>query len=126
MKRKAIKAEYRKNSGSFPDWLKYEVTILSEDGKMSKVPAYGKDLQDALSRVVHDEKVEKVAKTTKRIPDLVWVLMWFGYMFGLVQLTFLYSGYNEFNGLFFICGMLILTTAILSVKNWLRLRNINK
>lgn len=126
MKRKAIKAEYRKNSESFPDWLKYEVTILSEDGKMSKVPAYGKDLQDALSRVVHDEKVKKVAKTTKRIPDLVWVLMWFGYMFGLVQLTFLHSGYNGFNGLFFICGMLILTTAILSVKNWLRLRNINK
>jgi hypothetical protein len=125
-KKKAIHAEYRKTSESFPEWLKYEVTILSEDGKISKVPAYGKDLQDALSRVVHDEKVEKVSKTTKRIPDLVWVLMWFGYMLGLVQLTYSYSGYNEFNGLFFMGGMIILTTAILSIKNWLRLRNIDK
>jgi len=62
MKKKAIHAEYRKISESFPEWLKYEVTILAEDGTTTKVPAYGKDLQDALSRVVHDEKVEKVEK----------------------------------------------------------------
>jgi len=52
--------------------------------------------------------------------------MWFGYMLGLVELTYLISDYNEFDGLFFIGGMLILTTAILSIKNWLRLRNISK
>ena len=60
MKRKAIHAELRKESKTFEGWLKYEVTIQEEDGKTSKVPAYGKDLQDALSRVVHDEKVEKL------------------------------------------------------------------
>ena len=88
--------------------------------------AYGKDLQDALSRVVHDEKVEKITRRTKRVPDLVWVIMWFGYMFGLVQLTILQSGYDEFDGMFFIGGMVILTTAVLSIKNWLRLRNQDK
>ena len=62
MKKKAINAVYRKDSESFPEWLKYEVTILSEDGEISKVPAYGKDLQDALSRVVHDDKVKKIEK----------------------------------------------------------------
>ncbi len=126
MKKKAIHAEYRKTSESFPEWLKYEVTILAEDGTTTKVPAYGKDLQDALSRVVHDEKVEKVEKKVKRIPDIIWVIMWFGYMLGLVELTYLMSDYNEFDGLFFIGGMVILTTAILSIKNWLRLRNISK
>ena len=126
MRKKAIRVEYRKGSESFPEWLKYEVTVLNEDGTTDKVPAYGKDLQDALSRVVHDEKVEKITKKTKRIPDLVWVLMWFGYMFGLVQLTISQSGYNEFDGLFFLGGMVILTTAILSIKNWLRLRNQDK
>lgn len=126
MRKKAIRVEYRKESESFPEWLKYEVTVLNEDGTTENVPAYGKDLQDALSRVVHDEKVEKITRRTKRVPDLVWVIMWFGYMFGLVQLTILQSGYDEFDGLFFIGGMVILTTAILSIKNWLRLRNQDK
>jgi len=126
MRKKAIRVEYREESESFPEWLKYEVTVLNEDGTTENVPAYGKDLQDALSRVVHDEKVEKITKRTKRVPDLVWVIMWFGYMFGLVQLTILQSGYDEFDGLFFIGGMVILTTAILSIKNWLRLRNQDK
>jgi len=126
MRKKAIRVEYRKESESFPEWLKYEVTVLNEDGTTENVPAYGKDLQDALSRVVHDEKVEKITRRTKRVPDLVWVIMWFGYMFGLVQLTILQSGYDEFDGLFFIGGMVILTTAILSIKNWFRLRNQDK
>jgi len=126
MRKKAIRVEYRKESESFPEWLKYEVTVLNEDGTTENVPAYGKDLQDALSRVVHDEKVEKITKRTKRVPDLVWVIMWFGYMFGLVQLTILQSGYDEFDGLFFLGGMIVLTTAILSIKNWLKLRNQDK
>jgi len=52
--------------------------------------------------------------------------MWFGYMIGLIELTYLTSENNKFDGLFFIGGMVILTTAILSIKNWLRLRNIEK
>lgn len=126
MRKKAIRVEYRKESESFPEWLKYEVTVLNEDGTTENVPAYGKDLQDALSRVVHDEKVEKITRRTKRVPDLVWVIMWFGYTFGLVQLTILQSGYDEFDGLFFLGGMIVLTTAILSIKNWLKLRNQDK
>jgi hypothetical protein len=126
MKRKAIHAELRKESKSFEGWLKYEVTILEEDGKTTKVPAYGKDLQDALRRVVHDEKVEKIEKKAKRIPDFLWVILWFGYVLGLVELTMLVSPYNEFDGIFFLAGMAILTTTILSVKNWFRLRNIEK
>jgi len=126
MRRRAVHAELRKESATFNGWLKYEVTIQEEDGSIDKVPAYGKDLQDALGRVVHDEKVLRIENKTKRIPDLVWVIMWFGYMIGLVELTYLTSEYNGFDGLFFIGGMVILTTTILSIKNWFRLRNISK
>ena len=49
MKQKVIDVKYRKGSETFPDWLKYEVTILNEDGTTDLIPAYGKDLQDALS-----------------------------------------------------------------------------
>jgi len=126
MKKKAIHAEYRKTSESFPEWLKYEVTILFEDGSTNKVPAYGKDLQDALSRVVHDEKVEKVTNKTKRIPDLVWIILWFGYILGWTMLTYEVSPYNKFNGLFFLGGIGLITGVTFWLKAWFRQRNINK
>lgn len=126
MKKKAIHAEYRKTSESFPEWLKYEVTILSEDGNTTKVPAYGKDLQDALSRVVHDEKVEKLEKRTKRIPDLVWAVLWFGYILGWTILTYEVSPYNKFDGLFFVSGLALITGLTLWAQTWFRRRNIEK
>jgi len=87
MKQKVIDVKYRKDSISFPEWLKYEVTILNEDGTTEQIPAYGKDLQDALSRVAHDKKVEKVSKTTQRFPWWGWALIWFAYLGGLATLT---------------------------------------
>lgn len=126
MKRKAIQAELRKESKTFDGWLKYEVTIQNEDGSVEKVPAYGKDLQDALSRVVHDEKVQKLEKRTKRIPDLVWAVLWFGYMFGWTMLTYEVSPYDKFDGLFFIGGIALITGITVWAKSWFRKRNISK
>ena len=88
MKQKVINATYRKDSNTFPDWLKYEFEILNEDGTTEMIPAYGKDLQDALSRVVHDKKVVQVEQRTKRIPDIVWVVLWFGYILDQVRRLF--------------------------------------
>lgn len=126
MKKKAIKAEYRKDSESFPEWLKYEVTVLNEDGTREKVPAYGKDLQDALSRVVHDEKAKKIGERAKRIPDLVWVALWFGYVIGLVNLTYIFSDYGHFRGLFFAGGLVLISATVIGAKYWLRERNKDK
>jgi hypothetical protein len=126
MKRKAIHAELRKESQTFDGWLKYEVTIQNEDGSTEKVPAYGKDLQDALSRVVHDEKVQKLEKRTKRIPDLVWAVLWFGYMFGWTMLTYEVSPYDKFDGLFFVGGIALITGVTVWAKAWFRKRNISK
>jgi len=126
MKRKAIHAELRKESQTFNGWLKYEVTIQNEDGSTEKVPAYGKDLQDALRRVVHDEKVQKLEKRTKRIPDLVWAVLWFGYMFGWTMLTYEVSPYDKFDGLFFVGGIALITGVTVWAKTWFRKRNISK
>lgn len=126
MKRRAIHAELRKESQTFEGWLKYEVTIQNEDGTTSKIPAYGKDLQDALSRVVHDERVYEIEKKTKKIPDLVWVILWFGYVFGWTMLTYEVSEYDKFDGLFFVSGLLLVTTVILWVKRWFRIKNREK
>ena len=123
MKQKVINAIYRKDSTQFPDWLKYEITLLNEDGTEERIPAYGKDLQDALSRVVHDKKVVAVEEKTKRIPDAVWVILWFGYMLGLIELTYIISPDNEFRGIFFLGGIAVVTTGVLRAKNWFRMRN---
>ena len=78
--RKVLNVKYRKDSKTFPDWMKYEIEILNEDGSIDIIPAYGKDLQDALSRVEHDSKVEKVSKVIKKIPDFIWLVLWFSFI----------------------------------------------
>lgn len=123
MKQKVINATYRKDSQTFPDWLKYEVEILNEDGSTETIPAYGKDLQDALSRVVHDKRVVAVEKRTKRIPDIVWVVLWFGYMVGLTEFTTMLNTSNSIKGIVFVSGTAFITGLTLWAKAWFRLRN---
>ena len=123
MKAKVTNVTYRKDSKTFPSWMKYEVELLHEDGTIEVIPAYGKDLQDALSRVVHDKKVERIEQKTKRIPDLVWVVLWFGYILGWTLLTFELSDYGKFDGLIFIIGIALITSFTLRAKLWFRQRN---
>lgn len=123
MKAKVIKVTYRKDSETFPQWLKYEVTLLHQDGTTQTIPAYGKDLQDALSRVVHDKKVIEIEKRVKRIPEIIWVILWFGYILGLMEFTYLVSPYDRFNGALFLGGMSLITLVTLWGKTWFRMRN---
>jgi len=125
MKRRAINASLRKESQTFDGWLKYEVEIQNPDGTTEMIPAYGKDLQDALSRVVHDEKVVKLEKRAKRIPDGVWAALWFGYILGWTLLTYEISA-EDFEGVFFVSGIVIVSAATLWAKTWFRKRNISK
>ena len=77
-RRMAIKAEWERDSNSAPGFNKYFITIREIDGSVNRVPAYGRDMQDALSRLVKTERAEKLAETTERIPDYVYVLLFLG------------------------------------------------
>ena len=123
MKQKVINAEYRKDSNTFPEWMKYEVTILNEDGTTQKIPAYGKDLQDALSRVVHDKRVKQVEKRTKRIPDLVWIVLWFGYVLALADYSMTMWQSNGVKSIVFLSGLTFITGVTIWAKTWFRERN---
>ena len=123
MKQKVINVEYRKDSNTFPDWMKYEVTILNEDGTTQKIPAYGKDLQDALSRVVHDKRVKQVEKRTKRIPDLVWIVLWFGYVLALADYSMTMWQSNGVKSIVFLSGLTFITGVTVWAKTWFRERN---
>jgi len=81
MKRKAIRAELRKESQNFPGYFKYELDIQEEDGTITEgVPAYGKDLQDALQRTVKHDKIEKAEKVFENLPHWVLIIVFTIYM----------------------------------------------
>lgn len=123
----AVHAELRKESESFNGWFKYEVTIKDVNGGTQVVPAYGKDLQDALSRVVHDEKVIKYRFVFNRVPSLVWIVGWFTVLGGMVWYTTTHRDtLGDTAGLIFLGTITLLTTVTLSVGNWFKLRNTKK
>lgn len=125
--RKVLNVKYRKDSKTFPDWMKYEIEILNEDGSVDIIPAYGKDLQDALSRVEHDSKVEKVSKVIKKIPDFIWLVLWFSFI--SILTTYVMSNLDLFGawaGSIFVGGMLLITGITMSIHNWFTLRNRDK
>jgi hypothetical protein len=126
-KRKVINVTYRKDSQTFPKWMKYEVEILNEDGTTELIPAYGKDLQDALSRVVHDSKVEKVSKVVDKVPTFVWPLIWILSLSGVVNyITTNSSIFGDWVGVAYIGGMLVVSGITLSISNWFNLKNRDK
>ena len=62
-KRKAIDCKLIRPSTSNPGYFKYEVIIEDVEGNTTIQPAYGTDMQDAINRLIWNERVEKV--TTK-------------------------------------------------------------
>ena len=127
MKKKVINVTYRKDSETFPNWMKYEVTLLNEDGTQETIPAYGKDLQDALSRVVHDDRVVGVSKVVDKVPFFVWPFIWLIAVAGLsMWMTVHQEDFGDYIGVGYIVGMSLITFATLSISNWFSLRNKDK
>jgi len=58
-RRKAIDAKLIGESKTSPGYFKYQFTILELDGTTHVMPAYGKDMEDALERLVWVERTEK-------------------------------------------------------------------
>jgi len=124
MKQKVIDVKYRKDSTKFPEWMKYEITLLNEDGSTEIIPAYGKDLQDALSRVVHDSKINKLEPKIKNIPAVVWAMLWFGYVIALSIYSFdLPEGWNAS---IFLLGIALITLTVGYTSIWFKKRNVDK
>lgn len=81
--RRAINGKLREESKDYPGYFKYEFEIREEDGSITKIPVYGVDMQDALSRIVKDEKIKRVKNIIKIIPDWAFILSWFIYLLGV-------------------------------------------
>ena len=110
-RRRAMKCVLLEKSKNHEGYCKYEVTIGEKDGTVHKQPAYGTDMQDALSRLINTERTVKVEKKLERNPFLffvVWLalmalpVIWYGditytpwfvlYMFVSFTTIFLVAG----------------------------------
>ena len=74
-RRKATKAELIRESKDHPGYFKYKVTILEVDGTIHDVPAYGKDMQDAIERLVWVERIDKVTNAKAIMPMFAVLLL---------------------------------------------------
>lgn len=104
-RRRALNCTLIEESKNHPSYFKYDVTIGEKDGTLHKQPAYGKDMQDALSRLMKKEmtvKIERKIESNTGWIFLIWLVMmgtpavlidtgtpWFLlYIFGSVILLF--------------------------------------
>jgi len=77
-RRRAMKAELLKRSRTHQGYCKYMITIGEKDGTIHKQPVYGKDMQDALSRLMKKEltvKVERKIETNTGLVFLAWLVL---------------------------------------------------
>ena len=88
-RRRAIDCKLLKKSETHKGYCKYMITIAELDGTIHKQPAYGKDMQDALSRLMKQEltvKVERKLETNTGLIFLAWlVIMGLPAMNGTIQ-----------------------------------------
>ena len=111
-RRRAIECKIVGKSKKNPGYCKYMITIAELDGTIHTQPAYGTDMQDALSRLMNIERTVKIEKKMERNPllfFLVWMAVmavpvfiesnlaytpWFIlYMFGTFTAMFLFAGW---------------------------------
>ncbi len=65
-RRKAIKCELVRASNSNPGYFKYIIKIQETNGDITEHPVYGVDMQDAISRLIWNERTEMVNKVTNK------------------------------------------------------------
>jgi hypothetical protein len=118
---KAIHAELRKESSTFDGWLKYEVTVEHQDGTQEQIPAYGRDLQDALSRVVHDRKVQHLVKT--KMPHLTILFLTVLTISTFTTIGLSLDTLRSSVGPVIISSIIVLSTLTLSIANWFNIKS---
>ena len=77
-RRRALECKLVEKSKSNPGYLKYMVTIGEKDGTVHTQPAYGKDMQGALNRLINKEltvKVERKLETNTGLIFLSWLVL---------------------------------------------------
>tara|TARA_B100000902_G_scaffold389425_1_gene436560 strand:- start:2655 stop:3050 length:396 start_codon:yes stop_codon:yes gene_type:complete len=78
-RRRAIVCRMIRKSKSNPEYFRYEIVVGETDGTITKHPAYGLDMQDAVSRLLRKERTDKFEKKMERNP-FIFFLIWMAVM----------------------------------------------
>jgi hypothetical protein len=111
-RRRALKCELLRKSDTHKGYCKYMVTIGEKDGTIHKQPAYGTDMQDALSRLINTERTVKIEKKLERNPFLFFIA-WMGVM----AIPVLIHGDMTYTP-WFVVYMFISFTALFAITGW--------
>ena len=111
-RRRAVHAELIRESRDNPGYFRYNITIREKDGTEHVVPAYGKDMQDAIERLIWNERVGKVSKSKIVAPSVAILLL------GVVALSGMFSVIYD-NPLWIagglgICGIFLLISSLVN------------
>tara|TARA_R100000030_G_C3188560_1_gene107751 strand:- start:228 stop:614 length:387 start_codon:yes stop_codon:yes gene_type:complete len=110
-RRRAVDCKLLKKSDTHKGYCKYMVTIAELDGTIHKQPAYGKDMQDALSRLMNTERTIRIEKKLENNP-LLFFLCWMALMaIPVLWNNFIYSPW-------FILYMFGSFTALFAITGW--------
>ena len=107
-RRRAIECELLKRSESHKGYLKYRITLQEKSGEVHEEIAYGKDMQDALSRLVWTERTKKVeSRMGAGWFFLTWCIImgWPALMMDQSQPWYLLYSFGTVFALFGLAGM---------------------
>ena len=85
-KRRALFCKLTGKSDKHNGYYKYLVTVGEKDGEITRHPVYGKDMQDAISRLIKKEltiKVEKKLETGWVFFAWLFAMCWPAVIFGV-------------------------------------------
>ena len=111
-KRRAIECKLERKSNSNPGYFKYNITIREKNGNVHTQPAYGVDMQDALSRLINTERTVKIEKKLERNP-FVFFLVWMAVM---AIPVFIYGDLTYTP--WFVLYMFVSFTALFAITGW--------
>lgn len=97
-RRRALNCKLIRPSRSNKGYYKYQVTIGEKDGTVHTEPAYGKDMQDAISRLIN---IERTNRFENKLNNVWLVVIWLAVM---VWPAILASTYNSPLFLLFAVG----------------------
>ena len=111
-RRRAMKCVLLEKSTKHEGYCKYMVTIGEKDGTIHKQPAYGTDMQDALSRLINTERTVKIEKKLERNPFLFFIC-WLAVM----AIPVLIHGDMTYTP-WFVVYMFISFTVLFAITGW--------
>ena len=103
----AIEVKLERDSQSSPGYRKYMVTLLEPSGDIKKVPTYGRDSQEALSRLNSLYLADKRARALEKIP--MWVAL---VVFAFVMMVSAVASQATNNPAFLILAIVISSVVV--------------